>query len=98
MGSSRSLLEEGSDCSDCVVRDDFLSGTLGFLLPLDGDSGPGKKAAEAEGNDEVGVSDWLEYPLDGLVRPASFSGDVSLKSPSDDGREGVVALEPGCDV
>lgn len=62
MGSSRSLLdevppslEESCCCRD--EREDFLSGTFGFLLPLVGDKGPGKKA---EGKEEVGVSDWLE--------------------------------------
>lgn len=59
IGSSRSPFDaapslQESDCSDSDERDDFLSGTFGFLLPLDGDSGPGKKA---EGNEEVGVSD-----------------------------------------
>lgn len=58
-GSSRSLFEVApslldNDCSDSDEREDFLSGTLGFLLPLDGDIGPGKKV---EGNEEVGVSD-----------------------------------------
>lgn len=41
-------------------REDFLSGTLGFLLPVEGDRGPGKNVAEDEGKVDVGVSDWLE--------------------------------------
>lgn len=71
-------------------REDFLSGTLGFRFPLVGESGPGKNA---NGIEDVGVSDWLEYPLEGEARPASFSGEPSLKSPSPGGRGGEVGLE-----
>lgn len=82
-------LESGC-CSD-----DFLSGTFGFLLLPPGDKGPEKKAV---GKEEVGVSDWLEYPLEGEASPASFSGEASLNSLSTEGRDGVVARDPDCDV
>ena len=65
MGSSRVVLEADppslEDRSWSEEREDFLSGTLGFLLALGGDSGLGKKAVgKAEGRAEVGVSAWLE--------------------------------------
>lgn len=98
-GSSRSLLDNCCCCCCCCCckeeREDFLSGTLGFLLPLLGDKGLGKKA---EGKVDVGVSDWLEYPLDGEARPISFSGEGSLNSFSTEGSEGVVARDPDWDV
>lgn len=59
MGRSRSFLEvvtslQDRDCSDSDDSEDFLSGTFGFLLPLVGESGPGKKV---DGKEDVGVSD-----------------------------------------
>lgn len=56
------------------IREDLLSGTLGFtlFLPVPGDillksSGTGVRF--------VGVFDWLEYPLEGDVTLQGFSGD-----------------------
>lgn len=59
------------------IREDLLSGTLGFTLffPVPGDillksSGTGVRL--------VGVFDWLEYPLEGEVTLQGFSGDVLI--------------------
>lgn len=94
MGSSRSLLEVRC-CSE--ASEDFLSGTFGFLFTPVGDKGLGF-GKKVDGIEDVGVSDWLEYPLEGDARPISFSGEGSLKSLSTDGSEGVVALEPDWEV
>lgn len=40
----------------------------------------------------VGVSDWLEYPLEGDMKPGGFKGEI-LDSASTDSWEGEVARE-----
>lgn len=63
----RDVEEEDTEDS----REDFLSGTFGFALPV----GHFTRSKEVTGVPAVGVLDWLEYPLDGEVRRWTFSGD-----------------------
>jgi len=73
--------------------DDFLSGTTGRTRtpPLRGGRWPRVKDMETVG---VGVSDWLEYPLEGDISPVGLPGeDTSLASTSMESWEGVVALD-----
>lgn len=78
---------------DVGGSDDFLSGTTGRTrtLLLELGKWPRVKDMETVG---VGVSDWLEYPLEGDISPVGLPGeDTSLASTSMESWEGVVALE-----
>lgn len=78
---------------DVGGSDDFLSGTAGRTrtLLLEGGKWPRVKNMETVG---VGVSDWLEYPLEGDISPVGLPGeDTSLASTSMESWEGVVARE-----
>lgn len=78
---------------DVWAREDFLSGTTGrtLTLLLGGGKWPRVKDMETVG---VGVSDWLEYPLEGDISPGGLPGEeASRASTSIESWEGVVALE-----
>lgn len=94
-GRSKDSLDLGLlSMGDVGGSEDFLSGTSGLTRTWCGEC---PRMAEV-GTVGVGVSDWLEYPLDGDISPVGRPGEEVLRSASAESWEGVVALETEGDV